>query len=192
MINAAEARELASTMEPLFEEAEATGKWLRNVYFEEEFSAKRLRHLQSQGQYVQGPSWWKLVERPNFLLHQGEWDTISLVEHEVVLARINRLSWSPRTAEIMDLPDLVTKLRARYPSRASDINPMVRGPLSDDPVHALRMGGCWLFPQGRTTRWPAGGESIRTWWVVMSTVEGLSDFASLSQDEAVKYLMSHA
>ena len=75
-------QELAEAMEPLFREAEAKGLWFRNGYFDVEFSAHRLRHLQAKGEYVQGPGWWSLVERPNFTHHQGEWDTITLEEHE--------------------------------------------------------------------------------------------------------------
>lgn len=82
MVTPAQTAELNALMEPLLQEAEFVGKWLRNVYFEETFSPKRLRHLQAQGEYVQGPNWWTLVDRPHFLVHQGEWDTISPKQHD--------------------------------------------------------------------------------------------------------------
>lgn len=86
-ITAEQSLQLATLMEPLFVEAEATGKWLASVYFGEDFSPKHLRALQAKGGYVQGPDWWKLVSRPGFVQHQGEWDTITLEEHERLRVR---------------------------------------------------------------------------------------------------------
>lgn len=76
--------ELTATMEPLFQQAEASGKWLRNGYFDDMFSPAHLRHLQAKGEYVQGPRWWSLVDRPRFTQHQGEWDTLTIEEHEAL------------------------------------------------------------------------------------------------------------
>lgn len=68
-------------VEAILAEAEATGKWIRVVRFEDEYSPKQLRALRAKGAELFGASWLVLIDRPNFTEHQGEYDTITLEEH---------------------------------------------------------------------------------------------------------------
>lgn len=88
-ITPAQSLELAALMEPIFVEAEASGMWIEDIYHGDVLSPKQLRSQQAKGQYVLGPSWWKLVARPDFLRHMGESDTITLEEHNAILRQRN-------------------------------------------------------------------------------------------------------